>query len=137
MSNSQRSRRAGRTTALTCGAMALVTFGTGILVLAGGESAASQAPFGHAGSIVVLAIGMIVLVAAMLVLAMAGRAGRAARQITVALTYLALAGIGALAIGLLGGEPGAGFLLAFGWILAVQVPLRITRTAPDHNRGTP
>lgn len=42
-----------------------------------------------------------------------------------------------LAIGLLAGELGTGFLLAFGWILAVQVPLQITLTALDRNGRTP
>jgi hypothetical protein len=137
MSNSQRNARAGRTTAFTCGAMALVAFATGILVLAGGEGAASQAPFGRAGSIAVLTAGVGVLLAAMVVLAMGGRAGRALRQVTVALTFLALAGVGVIAIGMLAGEPGTGFLLAFGWVLAAPVPLQITRTATDHHRRTP
>lgn len=136
MSNSQRSVRARRTTALTCGAMSLVALGTGILVLAGGEEAAADAPFGRGGSITVIAIAMVVLTGAMLVVAMAGRASRALRQTAVALTFLALAGVGVIAIGLLAGEPGIGFLLAFGWVLAVPVPLQITRTAPDHNRRT-
>jgi hypothetical protein len=137
MSSSQRSARAGRTTALTCGAMAVVAFATGILVLAGGEGAASQAPFGRAGSIAVLTAGAGVLLAAMVVLAMGARAGRTLRQVTVALTFLALAGVGVIAIGLLAGEPGTGFLLAFGWALAVPVPLQITRTATDSHRRTP
>lgn len=137
MSNSQRSVRAARTTALTCGAMAVIAFAGGILVLAGGEWVASQAPFGRGGSIAVLTAGVGVLLAAMVVLAMGGRASRALRQVTVAVTYLALAGVGVIAIGLLAGEPGTGFLLAFGWVLAMPVPLQITRTATDHHRRTP
>jgi len=117
--------------------MALVAFATGILVLAGGEGAASQAPFGRWGSIAVLTAGVGVLLGAMLVLAMGGRAGRPLRQVTVALTFLALAGVAVIAIGLLAGEPGTGFLLAFGWALAVPVPLQITRTATDDHRRTP
>jgi hypothetical protein len=116
--------------------MAVVAFATGILVLSGGEQAASQAPFGRGGSIAVLTAGVGVLLAAMLVLAIGDRAGRPLRQVTVALTFLALAGVAVIAIGLLASEPGTGFLLAFGWVLAVPVPLQITRTATDHHGRT-
>ena len=108
--------------------MSLVAMATAVLVLSGGQAAAERAPFGRAGSSAVLIAGMIVLAFAMVVLVLARRLDRTVRLVAVAVTFLALAAVGAVAIGLLVGEPGAGFLLAFAWVLAVPVPLQITRT---------
>jgi hypothetical protein len=62
---------------------------------------------------------------------LATRVGRSLRQVAVAVTFLALAGLGVVAICLLAGAPGAGFLLAFAWVLAVPVPLQISRTLSE------
>lgn len=136
MSSAERKVRAARTTAFTCGAMSLVAMATGVLVLAGGDAVAEQAPFGRAGSVAAVVIAMAALVFAMIVLGLAARAGRGLRQVAVAVTFLALAGLGVVAIGLLAGAPGAGFLLALAWVLAVPVPLQITRTPSEQIRRT-
>lgn len=127
MPSAERSARNQRHTALTCGVMAEVLFGTTLLVWSGSPAAADRAVFGRTGSTVAVVAAMVVLVVAM---AFVGRAARLSKSTVVtglALCWLTIGCVGVVAIALLTTEPGIGFLPALGWVLSIPVLLQIRR----------
>lgn len=122
-----RKARGQRTTALTCGFMAEILLGTTILVWSGSTTAGGRFAFGPEGSLIVVAITMVLLAVAMGAVAFGARLGPRTLFIGVVAVSLATAGIGALALTAMIDDPGIGIPLIFGWILIVPVAFGITR----------
>jgi Ca2+/Na+ antiporter len=127
VTTADRKFRNQRTTALTCGIMAEVLLGTTTLVWSGSPAAVAGAAFGRVGSIAVVGAGMIMLVAAMVVASVASHLSRGVLVTVVALFFLVFAGVAVTAVTILQSNPGVGFLLILGWLLAVPVALHIRR----------
>lgn len=118
-----------RFTALVYGCMAEVALGGVLLVWLNHPDSAARAAFGAVGSAAALIWGMAMTAAAMAVLVLGNRLRRTIVITLVAITSLALAGVGVLAIVTVATDPGLTVLLALGWVLATLLTVAITRAS--------
>lgn len=134
MPSAERKARNQRHTSLTCGVMAEVLFGTTLLVWSGSPATADRAVFGPTGSTIAVAAAMLSLAVAMVLAVLAPRLSRGVLVAGVSLFSLVIACVGVVAIAMLTIEPGTGFLLAIGCVLAIPVSLEIRRASGPRTR---
>lgn len=133
-----RKTRGRRTTALTRGLMAEILLGTTIMVWSGSTTAGGRAAFGPEGSLIVVAITMVLLGVALGAVTFGARLGRQMRFLGVVAASLATVSLGAIAVTAMIDDPGIGIPLIFGSILIAPTWTQWTvALTPDGPSRTP